>query len=332
MRLLATKLCPIMLLASRAACLTMILCFQNPRGVSGYLSSRRQHAFRQELGNHVSDLYLASTASSDMNMDASSRKGQSAISSSDNHNKPKPNQPPSSSASGIKSKENENNNGEELLDMPWSEAQAWALQTNLAKYSVMITLKKEDTEVTELYGLWRTMLLEVDELAGYPIEFLQKMHARQREDGKTSLQTTPKVLPYLDSYEFTSMGGATGTAFGLQGLQDGARIETASVDNIQVTLPKGFIRCSDGSAAYELGTPWREKRLSEPSSISTDKRSLLSNLKANAAPLAKDAANTIVEDEDQLLARLGATTGILLAGATAINMLSHHLTVNVFWV
>ena len=35
---------------------------------------------------------------------------------------------------------------------------------------------------------------------------------------------------------------------------------------------------------------------------------------------------------DDLLIRLGATTGIVLVGAMALNILSHHMTVNVFWV
>ena len=37
-------------------------------------------------------------------------------------------------------------------------------------------------------------------------------------------------------------------------------------------------------------------------------------------------------DANQDLVYLGGATAMLLASATAVGMLSHHLTVNVFWV
>ena len=37
-------------------------------------------------------------------------------------------------------------------------------------------------------------------------------------------------------------------------------------------------------------------------------------------------------ESNQDLAYLGGATAMLLASATAVGMLSHHLTVNVFWV
>ena len=48
-------------------------------------------------------------------------------------------------------------------------------------------------------------------------------------------------------------------------------------------------------------------------------------------------ASNIVEavgdqETTNMLVNLGASTAILLGGATAFNMLQHHLTVNVFWV
>jgi len=60
--------------------------------------------------------------------------------------------------------------------------------------------------------------------------------------------------------------------------------------------------------------------------------------KKSLVEITSDIANNInvppiiSNDTDGLLLRLGGTTGIFLAGATAINMLSHHMTVNVFWV
>ena len=52
------------------------------------------------------------------------------------------------------------------------------------------------------------------------------------------------------------------------------------------------------------------------------------NLLANGVSKSDNNNNII----DSNLVNLGATTAILLGGATAFNMLSHHLTVNVFWV
>ena len=37
-------------------------------------------------------------------------------------------------------------------------------------------------------------------------------------------------------------------------------------------------------------------------------------------------------ETSQMIVNLGTTTAIALGAATAMNMLSHHLTVNVFWV
>ena len=226
------------------------------------------------------------------------------------------------------------NSVEERLAMPWSDIQAWALRDNIAKYTIMIPLTKGGKETAKVYALWRTMTNELTEVAGYPIDFLQDMHTRQRKKDESPMQVTPALLPYLDEYDFTSAGGMSGRVYGIPGLADGTTIETSAVDNVQLTLVKGFIRTSDGSTAYELGRPQREEFTSFNEAKKGASGALLNNLKnagSQAAPLAKEAADS-VEDADQLLVRLGASTGILLAGATAINMLSHHMTFNVFWV
>lgn len=223
---------------------------------------------------------------------------------------------------------------DEKLAMPWSDIQNEALRDNIAKYTVMIPLKAEDEskegEQSQVFALWRTMLKDVPEIAGYPIDFLQQMHARQIQNSETLLEVTPALLPYLEDYEFAAAGGVSGKIYGVPGLADGTRIETSQVTNIEVTLPQGFVRTSDGLAAYEVGRPKREE-FSNGDTISTSLRTggeLLKNVQNTGSSI----ENISVEDADGMLARLGATTGILLAGATAINMLSHHLTVNVFWV
>ena len=228
----------------------------------------------------------------------------------------------------------EKKRNDEKLAMPWSDIQNEALRDNIAKYTVMIPLKAEDKskegEQSQVFALWRTMLKDVPEIAGYPIDFLQQMHARQIQNSETLLEVTPALLPYLEDYEFAAAGGVSGKIYGVPGLADGTRIETSQVTNIEVTLPQGFVRTSDGLAAYEVGRPKREE-FSNSDTISTSLRTggeLLKNVQNTGSSI----ENISVEDADGMLARLGATTGILLAGATAINMLSHHLTVNVFWV
>jgi hypothetical protein len=222
------------------------------------------------------------------------------------------------------------------LSMPWSEVQGWALRDNLPRYTIVIPMESSRREDSALvFALWRTMLREVPELAGYPIDFLREkcdeMIARQ----ETKIQVTPKLLPFLEDYIFASAGGVSGKVYGVPGLADGTRIETSAVTNVEVTLPQGFVRTSDGKAAYELGRPMREGVL-EVSGLTKEP---LSTAMTGPFEILKTVNNGVAgvtdgvgEDGDGMLVRLGVSTGILLAGATAINMLSHHLTVNVFWV
>ena len=133
---------------------------------------------------------------------------------------------------------------DEKLAMPWSDIQNEALRDNIAKYTVMIPLKAEDEskegEQSQVFALWRTMLKDVPEIAGYPIDFLQQMHARQIQNSETLLEVTPALLPYLEDYEFAAAGGVSGKIYGVPGLADGTRIETSQVTNIEVTLPQGL--------------------------------------------------------------------------------------------
>jgi hypothetical protein len=219
---------------------------------------------------------------------------------------------------------------DEKLSMPWSHVQDWALRDNLPKYTVMIPLNdvsSRDEGSTQVYALWWTMLKEMPELAGYPIDFLQDMHARQIQKQDSLLEVTPALLPYLDDYEFAAAGGISGKIYGIPGLADGTRIETSAVTNIEVTLTKGFIRCADGSAAYELGLPKREAFTAAAMDKSSGSYKLL-----NTVNDVRSMVPQTVEGADGMLLRLGASTAVLLAGATAVSMLSHHMTVNVFWV
>eukprot|EP00543_Licmophora_paradoxa_P018050 CAMPEP_0202473134 /NCGR_PEP_ID=MMETSP1360-20130828/89993_1 /ASSEMBLY_ACC=CAM_ASM_000848 /TAXON_ID=515479 /ORGANISM="Licmophora paradoxa, Strain CCMP2313" /LENGTH=173 /DNA_ID=CAMNT_0049099907 /DNA_START=41 /DNA_END=562 /DNA_ORIENTATION=- len=173
------------------------------------------------------------------------------------------------------------------------------------------------------------MTREITELSGYPVKMLVKVHQKQLKDqdsAQSKIQSTPKVLPLLDEYEFENSGGLSGRVYGIPGLAEGTKIETSAVVDVQVTLPRGFVQTQDDLVAYELGLPLRESYSLD--GISRNKPQL-------STTIIRDAAGEIVKTQvtgDDMLVRLGATTAILLAGATAVNMLSHHLTVNVFWV
>jgi hypothetical protein len=245
-------------------------------------------------------------------------------------------------------------------EYPWSKAQEWALRDNLPKYIIRIPLRhksnqesiattttqasRSSPQVISSYALWRSLLQDVPELAGYPVDILQAKYMEQcRNDDMHDSRGLGVigVLPYLQDYEFSTQGGVCGTVYGLVGVADGSRIETSDVVNVQETLPKGYIQTRDGSAAFELGRPISE------AAIFSGKTGEGWKILSAAAPSSKagakilqESAETIMipsraagmEDADGLLIRLGATTGILLAGAAAINMISHHMTVNVFWV
>lgn len=215
----------------------------------------------------------------------------------------------------------------------------------------------EDT-VLASFALWRSLQNDVPELAGYPIDFLRARHEETllRQEGNNDAEgdddsasirvvqrrTTPGVLPFLQAYEFAAGGGICGDVYGMNGVSDGSRIETSTLRNVKESLPKGYVQTSDGCASFELGAPLRtDERIDGKGgpvgstvAAATAVKDLgvetLSDLSANQ--LRSLANSAVVEDGDGMLLRLGAMSGVMLAGATAINMLSHHLTVNVFWV
>jgi hypothetical protein len=275
-------------------------------------------------------------------------------------------------------------------EYPWSKVQEWALHDNLPKYMIRIPTKpknpilssstssrnngrhyhedskqqqdkKNKKKSFQSYALWRSLLQDVPELSGYPVDFLQE-RCRERQqkqppiekanrdendddyddddndnhiNGDSNDLTSIGILPYLQDYEFTAQGGVCGTVYGLKGVADGSRIETSAVTNVQETLPNGYIQTSDGSAAFELGRPIGN---GNEQSLVSEGWKMLSSSNGPTPSTVGVKVNSInlvpqnVDDADGLLLRLGATTGILLAGATAINMISHHMTVNVFWV
>ncbi|KAG7341487.1 hypothetical protein IV203_023439 [Nitzschia inconspicua] len=233
---------------------------------------------------------------------------------------------------------------------PWSEAQEWALRDNLPKYLVRISQKnQQSTKSTQTPAtaslstvvLWRSLLQDVPELAGYPVKVLQaKYKERQKNMNDDASSNVGEIgnLPFLQDYEFSTQGGVCGTVYGLVGVADGSRIETAVVTNVQETLPLGYVQTGDGSMAFEMGRPLTDA--SQSNGVDSSAWRVISGASvASTQQLAKaglkNGSNALVEgvsEGDGYLMRLGALTGIVLAGSTALNMLSHHMTVNVFWV
>jgi len=232
--------------------------------------------------------------------------------------------------------------------MPWSDIQKWALEDNIQKFTVTIPSSKKRV------ALWRTMAREVTELAGYPIPFLVKMHQRSlKTNGNNitlaSTAESPGVLPMVDDFEFASNGGVSGRAYGIPGIADGTRINTPPLVFVEQTIPLGYVTTEEDELgvafSYELGLSASSSVYSldgtERSSALLSARRLVLEGAADSskrlADVAKDMQVTgsgLLSDTESNrdLVYLGGATAMLLASATAVGMLSHHLTVNVFWV
>jgi len=228
-------------------------------------------------------------------------------------------------------------------EMPWSEAQEWALLDNLPKYVIFIGTRR--------YARWRALTREVPELAGYPGPFLRRMHrlgrsiSEEDEDGAGTLG----ILPMLDDFEFSLEGGIVGKIYGLPGVADGSRIQTSVLVQAERTVPFGYVTAlnDDGAGlSYELGTmmktsspsnssPSNSSPSSEYSLVETAMgASLVPRQIADVTKGVMETGSSLLSDDEanRDLAYIGGTTAVVLALASAVGALSHHLTVNVFWV
>lgn len=240
----------------------------------------------------------------------------------------------------------------EKLDMPWSDVQEWALRDSLPKFTVTI-LPSITGEKPKRYAMWRTLTREVPELAGYPIPFLLKMYQRLlKKDAANTAQETPGFLPMVDDFEFTSNGGISGRAYGLPGIADGTRVQTPPLISAETTVPLGYVTTQGESSSkndigfsYELGTCASSSTYSldgtERSAALEAARRLVMEGAVDSTKLITTAAKDMAvsgsglltdNEANQDMVYLGGATAMLLASATAVGMLSHHLTVNVFWV
>ena len=206
------------------------------------------------------------------------------------------------------------------------------MKDHLAKYTVQVHIQNEEDgkDTLQVYTLWRTLSNDVTALSGYPLKFLVERYQEMRDEIK--IETSTEILPYLDGFSFEPDGGVSGRVYGIAGVAKGTRIQTTPVAGVESTLQKGFILTQEG-IVYELGLP-----ASTSSAGENNGRTAASNMAKRAASsiqsVASSSSDVQLGDvvENQELAKLGALTAIVLSGAWAMEALSHHLTVNVFWV
>ena len=267
-----------------------------------------------------------------------------------------------SSSSSSSSNSNNNNNETPNIsqyDMPWSTNQKYALQDKISQYTINIPNLNSPTlqgggKNKSTFALWYTMRKEVVEFMGYDIEYLRDkylalMEEEEEDDDENEILQPPGVLPYIDAFEFRTNGGIQGRVYGLIGIEPGTQIVTSPLKDVELTLPKGFILTKDGTCAYELGIPKSETKWNinidgdenmdedpysmDLSALAKDGSNLVSNVGKESGRVAENVVKELGDPQtSQMIVNLGASTAVALGAATAMNMLSHHLTVNVFWV
>eukprot|EP00592_Proboscia_alata_P025001 CAMPEP_0194448088 /NCGR_PEP_ID=MMETSP0176-20130528/129377_1 /TAXON_ID=216777 /ORGANISM="Proboscia alata, Strain PI-D3" /LENGTH=265 /DNA_ID=CAMNT_0039275025 /DNA_START=52 /DNA_END=845 /DNA_ORIENTATION=- len=168
------------------------------------------------------------------------------------------------------------------MSMPWSNLQEWALNDNLPKYLVAIP-SPDPTGNTppRQCALWRTLLRDTIELAGYDPQFV-----------RSQMENPPQILPLLTDFEFTPEEGLSGTCYGLTGVADGTRVSTPALWRVDRTVPLGYVYTKLGDVAYELGEPAGTSSSSTLSALSGALATSASNLNLEGT---KSAAKSVGE-------------------------------------
>jgi len=256
--------------------------------------------------------------------------------------------------------EEEEEEEENFMMNSWGQSQEWALRDNISKYTVNIpklnnvTTQQRGSSVNsaKAYAMWRSMSQEIVELAGYDVHFIRKMHQRQllneRSEekgggGTEELLYSPGVLPLLDEYQFLPNGGVAGLVEGLPGILDGTTIQTAPLVHVDITVPKRYALTNDGSTAYELGVPISSNTGADVNNslaaltagnVSKKLMAFLDQSGSSHSSSSSILSNARFADKEEIssLQKLVTPTAVVVGGAIAASLLSHHLTVNMFWV
>jgi hypothetical protein len=225
--------------------------------------------------------------------------------------------------------------GRSRSDLPWGDLQEWAIRDKVSRFTVQVPVD----DSMKCLILWRNLVNDTPELAGYPLPYLVERLSEMwtKEGSKYPVNLDYHILPFLDAFEFENSGGLTGNVYGVQGVADGTRIRTTPVGDVHVTIPKNFVRTADGSVIFELGRPI-EQTLGQSyyslDGLNTNQfiKGWQRDGKELAASMLSSSKSDLQLGVDNELLQLGGLTALVMGSALAMESLSHHLTINVFWV
>lgn len=203
------------------------------------------------------------------------------------------------------------------------------MKDHLEKYTFQVhVLKKDGRDTLQVYSQWRTLSNDVTALSGYPLQFLVDRYQEMKNNQDINVETSTEILPYIDGFLFESDGGVSGRVYGIAGVAEGTRIHTTPVANVESTLQKGYILTQEG-IVYELGLPANETNPLD-GGLGMKRAERAASSIQSAVASSTEFSDVVMENQE--LAKLGALTAFVISGAWAMEALSHHLTVNVFWV
>jgi hypothetical protein len=228
----------------------------------------------------------------------------------------------------------------------WSEWQEWAMQDNVPKF--LITIPPPQSTVVDppqKFILWRNMVRDVPEFHGYTAPLIRSMYVQRRRKLDSEDADVPPILPLIEQFTFEPNRGMSGIVYGFQGIADGTRITTPPLYDLHQTIQLGYVYTrEEGKSgpvlAYEIGSPSQHQY--EEGNLWLDilrrrrqKQVLLpinSSSSLGGTPLQEGTMLFREENGPNNLGSLVSITAIVLGTATAANILSHHLTVNIFWI
>eukprot|EP00814_Leptocylindrus_danicus_P020449 CAMPEP_0116006932 /NCGR_PEP_ID=MMETSP0321-20121206/2011_1 /TAXON_ID=163516 /ORGANISM="Leptocylindrus danicus var. danicus, Strain B650" /LENGTH=327 /DNA_ID=CAMNT_0003475557 /DNA_START=40 /DNA_END=1020 /DNA_ORIENTATION=- len=256
------------------------------------------------------------------------------------------------------------------IPVAWSQFQDWALMDNLPKYMIdtnYFSSKKSkknssrtannNNKERQPAARWRSMVREVPELTGFDVELVRRRYSKlllleqntvdpENQDVDSSSNPKnkktpptsflPDILPLLEKYSFEKEGGLSGYAYGIAGVADGTQMTTPPLRGCEVTIPQGWVESEDGSCIYELGDPLDVEQgysldYAKQAVSGVSKGLVSSAAAASNGGLSSGSPSSSSNEDTQALVNLAALTGMLLASAAAVNTISHHVSVHVYW-
>jgi hypothetical protein len=248
------------------------------------------------------------------------------------------------------------------LEAKLTDMQILSLNSKISKFMVQHTAnasKESPDQRKKMVVLWRNLQDDTPELAGFPIPYLSECVRSMIHLSHPSIIATLEnvsdvdktnetfvdwdtVVPYLDAYTFEAGGGVSGLAYGVTGVADGTKICTTPVGDLRTTIPRNYIQTSDGYL-YELGRPSFAgdsvvQTTPQAYSLIGATKKWFRDGKVAASLMVNNAGVSNIDKKsrdftiDPELFKLAGLTTLVLFCAAAMESLSHHLTVNVFWV